>query len=65
MRNLYTGNGDRQDIPDMSAPSGATGRFRLLYGEPGHTLFMIVSSVRGYHTWTWQSFGTFLFPQDV
>ncbi len=53
MRNLYTGNGDRQDIPDMSAPSGATGRFRLLYGEPGHTLFMIVSSVRGYHTWTW------------
>ena len=35
MRNLYTGNGDRQDIPDMSAPSGATGRFRLLSGRTG------------------------------
>ena len=49
MRNLYMGNGDRQDIPDMSAVFGATGRFRLLFGEPGHTLFKIVSSVRGYH----------------
>lgn len=42
MRNLYMGIGDRTVF-------GATGRFRLLFGEPGHTLFKIVSSVRGYH----------------
>ena len=61
MLHLQTGNGSRLDIPDMSAPSGATGRFRLPSGEPGHTLFKIVSSARGYHAWAWQSFGIFCF----
>ena len=61
MLHLQTGNGGRLDIPDMSAPSEATGRFRLPSGGPGHTLFKIVSSARGYHAWAWQSFGTFLF----
>lgn len=61
MLHLQTGNGDRLDIPDMSARSKSTGRFRLPSGGPGHTLFKIVSSARGYHAWAWQSFGIFLF----
>ena len=59
------GNGDRLDIPDISAPPRKPAGSGSFPGEPGHTLFKIVSSVRGYHVLAWQSFGTFLFPQDV
>lgn len=43
------GNKDGQDIPDMSAPSEKPAGSGSFLGEPGHTLFKIVSSVRGYH----------------
>ena len=46
---LQTGNGDRLDIPDISAPPRKPAGSGSFPGEPGHTLFKIVSSVRGYH----------------